>query len=493
MKTLLIMVGVALFVAACSGSSSGGNGGPPPGTGSVATVAVTPADLTLKPGDARQLAATLRDAQGSVLQGRTIAWTSGDVAKVTVTADGMVRALSAGTTTVTAAAEGRSATARIDVVAPTVVVERVALNAISESLEEGSGARLVATAYDAANNVVTGLGVRWTSSDSSTASVEVDGQVTALRAGIVSITATIDGRSAAATIRVVADYAFDLLYGAADVAAPDELHLLDITDPAAVAMPAFPPGRPAAHGAPSPDGSRIAFVVHREWNGSSWQSMIFVADRDGSDSRQLTYRAARNTEPAWSPDGRQIAFTSQVLGEAADVWVMNSDGSDAVNLTANQPDSSKRSPAWSPQLADGSYRIAYSLEQAGSSYLWTMRADGTEKRIITGDPSYFDSEPAWSPDGRSLVFQRTGIATFGDLYLVSSTGGPARALMPGNVLAHGQFGPAWSPDGRLIAFTSKHADGEHYQIWTVWSDGTRLVRRTGETKSHADPAWIMKR
>ena len=75
---------------------------------------------------------------------------------------------------------------------------------------------------------------------------------------------------------------------------------------------------------------------------------------------------------------------------------------------------------------------------------------------------------------------------------MSSAGGAGRALMPANPLAYGQFGPTWSPDGRLIAFTSKHADGEHYQVWTVWADGTRLAQRTQELVQHADPVWISR-
>lgn len=487
MRLVLMLMSVSLVVAGCGGGGSG-SGGNPPSAGAVASVVVTPAELTLNVGDSRQLQATMRDAQGSALQGRAVTWTSGDASKIAVTAEGLVSALRAGTTTVTASAEGRSATARIAIVAPHVPVDRVALDVVSEIIEEGDSLQLTATAFDAGDNVITGRGIRWSSSDPGTVSVEVDGRVTALRPGVVSVTATIDGESAAATVRVVANYAFDLLYAVADVAAPEELQSLDLNDPAAMAMPVFPPGRPASHGAPSPDGARIAFVVY----GDSWPSTIFVADRNGGNAQPLTSGSARNTAPAWSPDGRRIAFSSQVLGARADIWVVNVDGSNAVNVTADQPDGSKRTPAWSPQLGGGGYRIAYSLEGGGFSHLWTMGADGSDKRPVTSNPEHFDSEPAWSPDGNTLVFQRTGAATFGDLYLVSSTGGFGRPLMPGNALAYAQLGPAWSPDGRLIAFASNHSDGEHYEIWTVWSDGTRLARRTSAPISHSDPAWIKK-
>ncbi len=490
MRGLLLLIGTAAALAGCQGGGEGAADAPQPGA--VAVVSVTPAELALNVGDSRQLAATLRDASGGPLLGKAITWSSGDASKVTVAADGTVHALATGTVSVTATAEGKSAAAKVVVLAPPVTVDRVSLDVVSESIEEGSSLQLTATAFDAANNVIAGRGVRWSSSDADTASVEVDGRVTALRAGVVSITATIDGRSAAATLRVLSSYAFDLLYTAADVAAADALYVLDLNDPAGVPIPVFPPGKHASHGTPSPDGTRIAFVVYGEQSGNTWPSAIYVADRNGADAERVFANDARNAEPAWSPDGRQIAFSSQLLGGAADIWVMDADGSDAANLTADQPNSSERSPAWSPSLGDDGYRIAYSLEAGGTSHVWTMRADGSDKQAVTASADHFDREPAWSPDGSTLVFQRSGAATFGSLYLVSRTGGPVRALMSSRTFVNGQFGPAWSPDGRVVAFTAKPLGAEHEQVWTVWADGTRLARRTSEAKIHADSAWIRK-
>lgn len=490
MRILLIASATALMAAGCaSGSSgSGGSGSPAP----VASVAITPAEVTMNRGDSMRLSATLRDGSGKPLQGKTVTWSSDDAAKVSVTAGGVVRALGAGSAKITAAAEGKSATAQVAVVEPASTVSRVTLDSVSELLEEGSSLQLEATAYDSADNVVTGRVVQWASSEPGTAGVAPDGLVTALRPGIVTVTATVEGSAASTTIRVFADYGFELLYGSAAVAAPEQVYSLDITDPAAVGVSIFGSSKIASHAAPSPDGTRIAFVVHGQWDGTFWQSMIFVADRDGGNAARLTYLPARNVEPAWSPDGSQIAFSSQPWGQAAEIWVMNTDGSNLVNLTADQPNASKRSPAWSPPLGDGSHRLAYALETGGSSFIWTMGRDGRDKREITDDASFFDSEPAWSPDGSTLVFQRTGDAIFADLYLVPSMGGGARALMPANPLAFGQFGPTWSPDGRLIAFTSKHADGDVYQVWTVWPDGTRLAQRTQDPQTHSDPAWITR-
>jgi len=488
-KTLILALAWAGLATGCGGGGGDGGGSGTPGP--VASITVQPGSLALSPGESRQLTASLRDSSGRIVQNRIVTWTSDDATRASVSTTGLVLARSAGNVRVTATAEGKSTAVQVTVSLAPAVVSRVSLNIVAEALEEGRRLALEATAYDSSDNVVTGRPVLWASGDPEIASVAADGIVTALRPGVISVSASVEGRSAFATIRVYANYDFDLLYSKADVEVPPSLHLLEINDPAAVELPVFQPGVSASHAAPSPDGTRVAYVVYGNWDGTYWQSMIFVADRSGGAATRVTYLAARNEEPAWSPDGSRLAFSSQPFGQPANIWVIDVDGANAVNVTADQTGSSKRSPAWSPLPIGGSYRIAYALEENGASFLWTMRADGGDKRRVTSDALFFDSEPAWSPDGGTLVFQRTGGAIYGDLYLVGSGGGSARALMPANPLAFGQFGPTWSPDGRLIAFTSKHADGEHYQVWTVWADGTRLARRTQDLVRHEDPAWIL--
>jgi Tol biopolymer transport system component len=488
-QRLLIATGLAMLVSACGGGGGGDAGGPSAPV-TVATITVAPGAVTLNRGESTQLGATLKDSSGKVLDGRSVTWTSADPSKVSVTATGRIEAISAGRVDVTATAGGKSARAEVTVVEPAAPVSRVELNTVLADVEEGDSLQLEATAYDGDGNVLNGRGEQWVSGDAGTVAVSASGLVTGLRPGTVTVTVRIDGGQASATVRVFANYDFGLIYSKADAGLPYELYTLDIGDPEATALSAFGAGKRASHAAPSPDGLRIAFVVHGQWDATSWQSMIYVADRDGSNPSRVTFLPARNDQPVWSPDGTRIAFRSQPAGAGSDIWVMNADGSDLLNVTADQQGANKSSPAWSPRLADGSHRIAYAAAQGGSSHLWTMRADGGDKRQVTSDANFHDDEPAWSPDGGTLVFQRSGAAVFGDLYLVSSTGGAGRALLPANPLAFGQFSPAWSPDGRLIAFTSKHGGGDFYQVWTVWADGTRLAQRTRDLQEHADPAWI---
>jgi dipeptidyl aminopeptidase/acylaminoacyl peptidase len=482
-------VSLLLTLTACGGG--GGSGGAPP-PGPVASVEVSPGELSLNLGERRQLAATVTDGNGNVLQGRSVIWTTSDAAKVSVTASGLVQAVGAGRASVVATVEGKTAAAQVLVIDPATPVSRVELDTVNAELKEGDRLQLTATAYDANGNVLAGRGQRWTSSQPGVASVSPVGEVTGLRPGLVTVTVRIDGRQAESTVQVVADYDYELIFSQGQVERPESLFKVDINDPAAVAMPVFDPGRYASHAAPSPDGRRIAFVVHRQADATYGQSQIFVADRDGSNAMAIVTLPAINDQPAWSRDGRRIAFRSRATGEGTHIWTVDPDGSNLVNLTADHPDAAHASPAWSGRLIDGTSRIAFARARGGSSQLWTMLPDGSDKRQVTSNENFWDDEPAWSPDGRLLVFTRTGDAIFGDLYLVLSGGGEGEALMPNFALPYGQFSPTWSPDGELIAFTSKHLDGETYKVWTVRTDGTGLAQRTFEPGQHADPAWIMR-
>src|SRR5512134_3033066 len=104
-----------------------------------------------------------------------------------------------------------------------------------------------------------------------------------------------------------------------------------------------------------------------------------------------------NTYPAWSPDGARIVFESTRDGPDADIFVMNSDGSNVVQLTRN--DSHDGTPGWAP---DGRF-IVFASERDGNQAVYRMRADGSDPVNLTRHPGA-DGPPRVSPDGHLIYF-----------------------------------------------------------------------------------------
>ena len=139
----------------------------------------------------------------------------------------------------------------------------------------------------------------------------------------------------------------------------------------------------------SPDGSRILFYSNRGGNTDLW-----VVRPDGSDPQQLTSTAAyEEVSASWSPDGKLIAYE-----RASDIWLMDADGSDQRPLLARPEDDGD--PAWSP---DGT-KIAFTSYQSGVANVWIMNADGSQPYSLTNSVSWESYTPAWAPDGSKIAY-----------------------------------------------------------------------------------------
>ena len=177
-----------------------------PSAAAVASVAVSLNASSLAAGQSTQANATLKDASGTVLTGRSIVWTSSDAHVANVNGTGLVTAVQAGTVTITATAEGKSGSAPLGVTAGTgtnAPVASVTLS-VASSINVGQSAQASVTLKDASGNVLTGRPVYYVSSDANIASVSAGGLVTALKGGAVTITASSEGQTANAVVTSVA-------------------------------------------------------------------------------------------------------------------------------------------------------------------------------------------------------------------------------------------------------------------------------------------------
>ncbi|MGH7475318.1 MAG: hypothetical protein ACRELD_03445 [Longimicrobiales bacterium] len=181
----------------------------------------------------------------------------------------------------------------------------------------------------------------------------------------------------------------------------------------------------------SPDGRRIAFSSTRDGN---WD--IYVMNGDGSGVRRLTDHPAIDDGPRWSPDGRSILFNSS-RGSRWGIYLMDSEGGEIRHLTkhhqmnvlgpaAGRADGVLRlavAPAWSP---DGR-RIAFDSTRDGNWEIYTMAADGSDVRRLTTDAAD-DTRARWSPDGRRIAFQSWRHGGGMEVFVMNADGTDVRRL-----------------------------------------------------------------
>src|SRR4051794_21800944 len=252
----------------------------------------------------------------------------------------------------------------------------------------------------------------------------------------------------------------------------------------------------------SPDGQHVVyswfpFTTACTNSPGSVPTQLRIANLDGTGVRDLTpilcgsavngSITLRNDDanPAWSPDGARVVFSSRrrciqqrdpQCQSKTEIWsVRAADGQDLRQLTAGPDDGQ---PTWG---TNG--RIAF--VRAGD--LWTMNPDGSGQTQLTSGPGN-DVEPNWSPDGQKIVFSSNrdepGADCIGpfrchyEIYTINANGtGLTRLTTRPN---HQDIAPVYSPDGRKIAWT---ADGPvASDIWTMNADGTEQTDVTNATR-----------
>lgn len=217
----------------------------------------------------------------------------------------------------------------------------------------------------------------------------------------------------------------------------------------------------------SPDGSQIAFVSRREG-----QSELYIMNADGSNVRQLTFDLDVASDPAWSPDGSRIAFSSN-----GDIFVVDADASDDLIIvqTVLSEDAAAWSPTWSP---DGTQLAA----QAGDRIV-IVTLDSSEV-LEVARTSYTGRQRgvSWSPDGRRLAFVTMMSNDLPAINLLGILGRTSILIpIPEQFIAPGpqDIGLDWSPDGRYLVVGSG-------SLGLLRADGTRP---SWATLRYDSPLW----
>jgi TolB protein len=229
-------------------------------------------------------------------------------------------------------------------------------------------------------------------------------------------------------------------------------------------------GGPASAVVPGRPG-KIAFT-----SDASGSNDILVMNADGSGRVNLTTGPEDDTDPAWAPDGRRLAFVRDGA-----VRVLRADGSGLRRVTAGT------SPAWAP---DGT-RLVVARRTSRGVDLFSVRADGRGLRRLTRTAAT-ESEPEWSPDGRLIAFVRDAPDGSARIFVLRPDGRGVRRVTSGVVE---DSSPSWSPDGRELAFVRDDEELGISRVFVSTLDGKRIRPLVSELQLdpaatfEAGPAW----
>lgn len=215
--------------------------------------------------------------------------------------------------------------------------------------------------------------------------------------------------------------------------------------------PAFSPGA----------GDRVAFA----WRGTQQDNWdIYVQVVGAGNPLRLTDHAAVDVNPAWSPDGRFVAFSRFEKGKC-EIRQVPALGGAEIKL-ANCEFNEVPALAWSP---DGKWLAWPDRSQTNDPFrIVLFESASSQKRVLTAPPagSLGDLDLAFAPDSQSLAFLRSPVPGVEDAWIVKLTGGEPRRVTTDNVKVHGVD---WTPDGRHLVYASNR--GGLFSLWRSAIDG----------------------
>jgi TolB protein len=213
---------------------------------------------------------------------------------------------------------------------------------------------------------------------------------------------------------------------------------------------------------------------------------LYIVNADGSNLTPLPTAPGGDFDPAWSPDGKRIAFTSLRDGYMQ-IYTINLEGQSVTRLTKTTSDIDTRQPAWSPF----NNQIAYAEERFGAYEIWAMTDNGqSQQQVVRSGPSFSDYSPEWSSDGKVILFNERNSSGFPRPWVMAI---PYEKRNTDSAYKL-NFDPwpvenvHYSSDGTMVIFEGISGDS-NYDLFYETVSGQDRTRITVDPGVDFDPAW----
>ena len=238
----------------------------------------------------------------------------------------------------------------------------------------------------------------------------------------------------------------------------------------------------------SPDGSQLVFISPCLGRADFFEtiyneSSLYIINADGKGLKQLTPAPGSDFEPAWSPDGKRIAFTS-VRDGFRQIYSFDLASSEITLLTNTRDSIESSQAAWSP---DGK-KIAYMAKRVGAYQIWAMNANGQEAvQLAHSGQEAWDYLPAWAPDGKTIFFNQRRPGAFRPWLMQVDPEDLTQEARRMNFITPIED-VSFSPDGLWLVYEGMDGEGNR-DIYFMTVTGSGRTRLTNDPKIDFDPAW----